>query len=76
MIGDMSLPPLLAPVALLVDVPEEGLTRGETGTVVEHLSDGVKEAVFVEFADDEGEAYAIVPLFADQVIVLHSRRAA
>jgi hypothetical protein len=72
----MNLPPLLAHVALLVDLPEEGLTRGETGTVVEHLSNGTEEAVLVEFADDYGQTYSMPSLKADQVIVLHSRRCA
>jgi len=70
----MQLPPLLAPVALLVDLPEHGLTRGETGTVVEYL--GKDEAVLVEFADNHGETYAMVDLLPDQVVALHSRRAA
>ena len=72
----MNLPPLLSVVALLVDLPEEGLTRGEMGTVVEHLSSGVQEAVLVEFADDYGQTYAMPSLTVDQVIVLHSRRSA
>ena len=67
----MTLPLLLAPVALLVDIPEHGLTRGETGTVVEYL--GANEAVLVEFADEGGETYAMVDLFPDQVVVLHGR---
>ena len=67
----MKLPPLLAVVALLVDVPEHGLTRGEMGTVVEYLGSG--KAVLVEFSDDEGETYAAVDLLPDQMIELHGR---
>jgi hypothetical protein len=72
----MNLPPLLAQVALLGDVPEEGLTRGETGTVVEHLSNGTEEAVLVEFADADGEMCSMPSLKPDQIIVLHGRRCA
>ena len=67
----MNLPPLLTTVALLVDVPEHGLTRGEVGTVVEHL--GTAEAVLVEFADDDGETYALIDLLPDQIVALHGR---
>lgn len=70
----MKLPPLLAPVALLVDIPEHGLTRGETGTIVEHL--GAGEAVLVEFSDEHGETYAMLDLFPDQIVPLHGRRCA
>ena len=72
----MTLPSLLAPVALLVDVPEEGLTRGEMGTVVEHLTDGVQQAVLVEFADHSGQAYSMVSLKPEKLVVLHSRECA
>ncbi len=69
--------PLLAPVALLEDVLEHGLSRGEMGTVVEHLSAGAEEALLVEFADDHGQTYAMVDLKPGQVVVLHrGRRAA
>ena len=55
-------------VALLVDMPEHGLVRGQVGTVVERLDDGVFE---VEFSDDEGRAYASLALRADQLLPLH-----
>lgn len=42
---------LLSEVALLRDVLERGLVRGQVGTVVETLSGG---AVEVEFSDDQG----------------------
>jgi len=47
---------LLAEVALLRNLPENGLVRGQVGTVVEILS---PEAVEVEFSDDEGRGYAM-----------------
>jgi hypothetical protein len=72
----MTLTPLLAPVALLVDIPDEGLTRGEMGTVVEHLTDGVEQAVLVEFADQSGQTYAMVSVKPEQLVVLHSRERA
>ena len=40
-------------VAVLEDVPQQGLLRGEVGTVVEQWEDGVFE---VEFSDTSGKA--------------------
>jgi hypothetical protein len=57
-------------VALLVDMPEHGLVRGQVGTVVERLDDGVFE---VEFSDDEGRTYAELALRGDGLLVLHHR---
>jgi Domain of unknown function (DUF4926) len=55
-------------VALTDDLPAEGLVRGQVGTIVELLSPGVYE---VEFSDDQGKTYAMLPLKAEQLIVLH-----
>jgi hypothetical protein len=55
-------------VALLEDLPEAGLVRGQVGTVVENWAPGVYE---VEFSDDDGRAYAMVALRAEQLIRLH-----
>jgi len=63
--------PLLASVALLVDFPEQGLTRGQMGTVVEHLGAGADQAVLVEFADDKGQTCAMADLKPDQLVILH-----
>jgi hypothetical protein len=60
-------------VALLTDLPEKGLRRGQVGTVVEELGRGAFE---VEFSDDEGRAYATLALRPDQFIVLHYHAAA
>lgn len=60
---------LLDVVALENDLPDHGLVRGQVGTVVETLAAGVFE---VEFSDDQGKAYAMLPLKADQLIVLHT----
>jgi hypothetical protein len=59
---------LLDVVALMHNVAEQGLIRGQVGTVVEVLSDGVFE---VEFSDDQGKTYAMLPLKADELLVLH-----
>ena len=55
-------------VALLEDLPSEGLARGQVGTIVESWSPGVYE---VEFCDDSGKAFAMVALKADQLLQLH-----
>lgn len=57
-------------VALLVDLPEHGLVRGQVGTVVERFDDGAYE---VEFSDDAGRTYAELALSADSLLVLHHR---
>lgn len=59
---------LLDVVALTEDLPERGLRRGQVGTVVEELAGDVFE---VEFSDNEGRTYAMLPLQASQLIVLH-----
>jgi Domain of unknown function (DUF4926) len=51
-------------VALLVDLPERGLHRGDIGTVVLlHGSAGFE----VEFMDQDGETIAVETLKQDQV---------
>jgi hypothetical protein len=62
----------LAVVAVLKDIPEHGLVRGQVGTVVELLTSSVVE---VEFSDDEGVTYALVPLRSEELIRLHHRPA-
>ena len=59
---------VLSVVALLEDLPGEGLVRGQVGTVVETWAPGVYE---VEFCDDSGRAYAMVALKAEQLMRLH-----
>ena len=56
-----------ASVALLEDLPELGLARGQVGTVVETWAPGVYE---IEFSHVTGEAYAMVALKAEQLLVL------
>lgn len=57
-------------VALLVAMPEQGLVRGQVGTVVEQLDNGMFE---VEFSDDEGRTYAELAIGSDVLLVLHHR---
>ncbi|NJM08368.1 DUF4926 domain-containing protein [Candidatus Gracilibacteria bacterium] len=61
-------PKLLDVVALLEDVPDYGLRRGQVGTVVEEWAPGVFE---VEFSDDSGRTYALLALHSDQLILRH-----
>jgi len=61
---------LLDTVALLDDLPERKLKRGEVGTIVEILAPDVYE---VEFSDDEGQTYAELALRSSQLVVLHNR---
>jgi len=63
--------PLLALVALTEDLPDDGLTRGQIGTVVEHLERDGDPALLVEFSDKQGQTYAMVPLRPEQLLVLH-----
>jgi len=59
--------PMLATVALLEDVPAAGLVAGHVGTVVEALD---AATVVVEFATDDGEAYAVAALAKTKLLVL------
>ncbi len=59
---------LLSVVALLEDILDKDLLRGQVGTVVETLAPGVFE---VEFSDDNGQTYATHALRADQLMRLH-----
>jgi hypothetical protein len=55
-------------VALIVDIPERNLRRGQVGTVVDTLGGG--KALEVEFSDRNGRTYASLGLRPDQVMVL------
>jgi hypothetical protein len=59
---------LLSVVALVEDMPEQGLVRGQVGTVVENLGPDVYE---VEFSDDSGKTYASLALRSTQLMRLH-----
>jgi hypothetical protein len=58
---------LLDVVALLDDLPERGVYRGQVGTVVEVYQPDVFE---VEFSDTRGHTYAMLALRTDQLILL------
>ena len=55
-------------VALLKDLPEENLRRGQVGTIVEILADS--KAFEVEFADRNGRTYESLGLRPEQIILL------
>jgi hypothetical protein len=66
-------PRLVDVVALLDDLPDARLPRGQVGTVVELLD---PTAVLVEFSDEEGRAYAVRPVAPDRLLTLHDEPAA
>ena len=55
-------------VALLEDLPDMGLKRGQVGTIVEEWEPGVFE---VEFADTDVITYAMVALRGEQLMTLY-----
>jgi hypothetical protein len=59
---------MLSVVALIQEIPEKGLLRGQVGTVIGNLAAGVYE---VEFSDDDGKMYASVALPADRLMRLY-----
>jgi Domain of unknown function (DUF4926) len=59
----------LSAVALLHDLPEYGLVRGQVGAVVEPLDE---TTALVEFSDDDGRAYAIVACPRDALLALRT----
>jgi len=60
---------LLDVVALTEDLPEDGLYRGQVGTVVEVHKQDAFEVEFVESLT--GRTYALVPVRASQLMLLH-----
>jgi Domain of unknown function (DUF4926) len=59
---------LLEVVALTGDMPEQGLLQGQVDTIVDALA---PETFLIEFSDNQGKTYAMLPLKACQLIVLH-----
>ena len=59
---------LLDIVALTEDLPARNLNRGQVGTVVELLDDGVFE---VEFSDNQGRTYAMQAVPETKLMVLY-----
>ncbi|MBX9254168.1 DUF4926 domain-containing protein [Desmonostoc muscorum CCALA 125] len=60
---------LLDVVALVVDLPEYNLWRGQVGAAVELLAGGA--AFEVEFSDRHGRTYESIGLRPEQIMVLH-----
>ena len=59
---------LLDTVALLKDMPDEKLVKGQVGTIIEMLDKGVYE---VEFADKQGRTIASLALAVEELMLLH-----
>ena len=59
---------LLSVVALVKDLPEKRLRRGQVGTIVENLAPSIYE---VEFSDEAVQTYASLALSADQLMRLY-----
>jgi len=59
---------LLDVVALTEALPQNNLLCGQVGTIVETLAPHVYE---VEFSDDDGQTYAMLPLHSQQLLRLH-----
>ena len=64
----MAMARLFESVALLTERPTDGLSHGQVGTVVEALDE---DSALVEFSDDQGRAYAVVPCDYADLMVLH-----
>lgn len=56
---------LLSVVALMRDLPQAGLVRGQVGTVVEVLG---AEAFEVEFSDDSGRTHIAIALRSNDLV--------
>jgi hypothetical protein len=59
---------LLSVVALMQDLPQAGLVRGQVGTIVEVLG---PDAFEVEFSGDAGRTYASLAVNARNLLRLH-----
>jgi len=59
---------ILDVVALLKDVPDKKLVKGQVGTIVETWDKGVFE---VEFCNPKGETIALLEVSGDDLLLLH-----
>ena len=59
---------LLDTVALLKDIPDEKLVKGQVGTIVEELDEEVYE---VEFTNKRGETIASLALTHEELMLLY-----
>jgi len=68
MVSTLNQLQLLDVVALKNPLPTHHLLAGQVGTIVEFLSPDVYE---VDFSDDNGQTYAMLPLHSSQLLKLH-----
>ena len=61
-----SVPKILDVVALLEDLPDINLYKGQVGTIVEEYEPSVFE---VEFIDSNGRTYALETLNTQQILI-------
>lgn len=66
-------PKMFDVIALLEDLPDERLVRGQVSTIVEVLAPNVFE---VDFSDEQGQSYASLGLRSDQFLVLRTNQVA
>jgi hypothetical protein len=59
---------LLDIIALTEDLPQNNLQRGQVGTIVEILAPNIYE---IDFSDNNGQTYALLPLHHSQLLKLH-----
>ncbi len=59
---------LLDSVALLENIPDSGLRKGQVGTIVEVYETNVFE---VEFCDTKGQTIALKTLTSEHLLLLH-----
>jgi hypothetical protein len=55
-------------VALLKDIPQKNLSKGQVGTAVEQLDDNVFE---IEFVNTKGETLALEAVHTADLFLLH-----
>ncbi len=60
---------LLDVVALLKEIPEKKLLRGQIGTVIECYTDKDFE---VEFSDNNGKTISMLTLTTEDIMLLHN----
>lgn len=65
----MRKPEMFDSIALIEDLPDDGLVCGNMGAIVEIFNEG--EAYEVEFVDTDGQTYGLLPLRPEQFILLH-----
>lgn len=59
---------ILDPVALTEALPERGLQQRQVGAVVKKLGSGI---FVIEFVDQSGYTYQMLPLRAEQLLMPH-----